>query len=51
MVEPLDMNLDELKAVLAPRLGAHAAFDGWGEAALAMAAGTPSSLSRVAPPK
>ena len=32
------MNLDELKAALAPRLGAHAAFDGWGEAALAMAA-------------
>lgn len=39
MVEPLDMNLDELKAALAPRLGAHAAFDGWGEKALAMAAG------------
>ena len=28
MVEPPDMNLDELKAALAPRLGAHAAFDG-----------------------
>jgi ubiquinone biosynthesis protein COQ9 len=39
MVEPIDMNLDELKAALAPRLGAHAGFDGWGEAALAMAAG------------
>lgn len=39
MTEPLDMNLDELKAALAPRLGAHAAFDGWGEAALARAAG------------
>ena len=39
MIQPRDMNLDELKAALAPRLGAHAAFDGWGEGALAMAAG------------
>ena len=53
MVEPLDMNLDELKAVLAPRLGAHAAFDGWGEAALAMAAGelgVPADRARLAFP-
>ena len=39
MVAPLDMNLDELQAALAPRLGAHAAFDGWGETELAMASG------------
>ena len=53
MVEPLDMNLDELKAALAPRLGAHAAFDGWGEAALAMAAGelgVPADRARLAFP-
>jgi len=53
MVDPLDMNLDELKAALAPRLGAHAAFDGWGEAALAMAAGelgVPADRARLAFP-
>jgi ubiquinone biosynthesis protein COQ9 len=53
MVEPLDMNLDELKAALAPMLGAHAAFDGWGEAALAMAAGAlgvPADRARLAFP-
>jgi len=53
MVEPLDMNLDELKAALAPRLGAHAAFDGWGEAALAMAADelkVPADRARLAFP-
>ena len=53
MIEPLDMNLDELKAALAPRLGAHAAFDGWGEAALAMAAGelgVPADRARLAFP-
>ena len=53
MVEPLDMNLDELKAALAPRLGAHAAFDGWNEAALAMAAaelGVPADRARLAFP-
>jgi ubiquinone biosynthesis protein COQ9 len=33
------MTLDELRAALAPLLPAHAAFDGWSEAALAMAAG------------
>ena len=51
MVEPLDMNLDELKAALAPRLGTHAAFDGWGEGALAMAAdelGVPADRARLA---
>ena len=53
MVEPLDMNLDELQAALAPRFGAHAAFDGWGEAALAMAAdelGVPPDRARLAFP-
>ena len=53
MTEPLDMNLDELKAALAPRLGAHAGFDGWGEAALAMAAGelgVPPDRARLAFP-
>lgn len=53
MVEPLDMTLDELKAALAPRLGAHAAFDGWNEAALAMAAaelGVPADRARIAFP-
>ncbi len=53
MVEPLDMNLDELKAALAPRLGAHAGFDGWDEAALAMAAaelGVPADRARLAFP-
>lgn len=53
MTDPLDMNLDELKAALAPRLGAHAGFDGWGEAALAMAAGelgVPAERARLAFP-
>ena len=47
------MNLDELKAALAPRLGAHAGFDGWSEAALAMAAGelgVPADRARLAFP-
>lgn len=53
MVAPLDMNLDELQAALAPRLGAHAAFDGWGEGALAMAASelnVPADRARLAFP-
>lgn len=53
MADPLDMNLDELKAALAPRLGTHAGFDGWGEAALAMAAGelgVPADRARLAFP-
>lgn len=47
------MNLDELRAELAPRLPAHAAFDGWGEKALAMAAaelGVPADRARLAFP-
>jgi len=53
MVAAIDMNLDELRAELAPRLPAHAAFDGWGEAALAMAAsevGVPADRARLAFP-
>lgn len=53
MTEPLDMNLDELRDALAPRIPAHAAFDGWGEAALAIAAaelGVPSGRARLAFP-
>lgn len=51
MVEPLDMNLDELKAALAPLLPGHAAFDGWSDSALAMAAdglGVPAERARLA---
>src|ERR1700712_994462 len=53
MVQPLDMNLDELRAALAPCLPAHAAFDGWGEKAIAMAAaelGVPADRARLAFP-
>ncbi len=53
MTEPLDMTLDELKAALAPRLGKHAGFDGWGEAALARAAdelNVPADRARLAFP-
>ena len=50
MTSPLDMNLDELRDALAPRLAAHAAFDGWGEKAIAMAAaelGVPADRARL----
>jgi ubiquinone biosynthesis protein COQ9 len=53
MVQPIDMNLDELRAELAPRLPAHAAFDGWGEKAITMAAvevGVPADRARLAFP-
>jgi ubiquinone biosynthesis protein COQ9 len=53
MVQPIDMNLDELCAELAPRLPAHATFDGWGEKAIAMAAaelGVPADRARLAFP-
>ncbi|HST37718.1 MAG TPA: COQ9 family protein [Allosphingosinicella sp.] len=53
MTAPIDMNLDELRVELAPRLPAHAAFDGWGERALAMAAaemGIPGDRARLAFP-
>jgi ubiquinone biosynthesis protein COQ9 len=51
VTEPLDMNLDELRDALAPLVPAHAAFDGWGEGALAAAAGTlgiPAGRARLA---
>jgi ubiquinone biosynthesis protein COQ9 len=51
MALPADMNLDELRAALAPRLPAHAVFDGWTEAALAIAAGEigiPADRARLA---
>ena len=51
MTAALDMNLDELRAALAPRLPAHAAFDGWNEQALARAAdelGVPADRARLA---
>jgi ubiquinone biosynthesis protein COQ9 len=53
MIEPRDMTLDELRAALAPRLPAHAAFDGWSDEALAMAAqelGVPAGRARLAFP-
>ena len=53
MVTPEHMNLDELRAALAPLLPAHAAFDGWTEEALAMAAeelGVPPGRARLAFP-
>jgi len=46
----MDMNLDELRAELAPRIPAHAAFDGWSEAAITMAAsevGVPADRARL----
>jgi ubiquinone biosynthesis protein COQ9 len=51
MVEPGDMNLDELRAALAPLIPGHAVFDGWTDAALAMAAeelGVPPARARLA---
>jgi ubiquinone biosynthesis protein COQ9 len=53
MVSPIEMTLDELRAELAPRILAHAAFDGWNEAAIAMAAGeigVPADRARLAFP-
>ena len=37
-IPPGEMTLDELRATLAPLIPAHAAFDGWSDEALAMAA-------------
>jgi ubiquinone biosynthesis protein COQ9 len=54
MVEPLDMTLDELRAALAPLIPSHAAFDGWSDEALAMAAeqlGVPAARARLAFPQ
>ena len=50
---PAEMNLDELRAALAPLLPGHAAFDGWSDAAVAMAAnelGVPPERARLAFP-
>ena len=50
MVEPAEMNLDELRAALAPLLPQHAAFDGWSNEAVAMAAnelGVPAGRARL----
>jgi ubiquinone biosynthesis protein COQ9 len=47
---PAEMTLDELRQTLAPLLPAHAAFDGWGEDALTMAAaelGVPAERARL----
>jgi ubiquinone biosynthesis protein COQ9 len=53
MIAPLEMTLDELGIALAPLIPAHAAFDGWGDEALAMAArelGVPAQRARLAFP-
>ena len=53
MTAPADLNLDELRAALAPRLPAHAAFDGWSETAIGRAAaelGVPADRARLAFP-
>ena len=53
MIPPADMNLDELRMALAPLLPGHAAFDGWSDEALAMAAetlGVPPARARLAFP-
>jgi ubiquinone biosynthesis protein COQ9 len=49
-ISPSEMTLDELRAALAPLLPAHAAFDGWSETALGMAAadlGVPADRARL----
>ena len=51
---PQDMNLDELRLVLAPKVAPNAAFDGWSDKALAMAAaevGVPAPRARLCFPK
>ena len=53
MIEPGEMNLDELRAALAPLIPAHAVFDGWSDKALDMAAaelGVPANRARLAFP-
>lgn len=53
MIEPNEMNLDELRAALAPLIPANAVFDGWSDRALAMAAselGVPEGRARLAFP-
>lgn len=53
MIGPDEMTLDELRAVLAPHIPTHAAFDGWSDAALAAAAAelaVPADRARLAFP-
>jgi ubiquinone biosynthesis protein COQ9 len=53
MTAPQEMTLDELRIALAPLVPRHAAFDGWSDAALAMAAGelgVPAARARIAFP-
>ena len=53
MTAPLDMTLDELRIALAPLVPGHAAFDGWSDEALAMAANelaVPPARARLAFP-
>ena len=50
MIEPNEMNLDELRAALAPLVPANAAFDGWSDKALEMASselGVPADRARL----
>lgn len=50
MTEAGEMTLDELRAALAPLVPGNAAFDGWGDKALAMAAtqlGVPAERARL----
>jgi len=52
-LSPSEMTLDELRVALAPILPSHAAFDGWGEDALAQAAqelGVPADRAALAFP-
>jgi ubiquinone biosynthesis protein COQ9 len=53
-VPAADMTLDELRLALAPKIAPNAAFDGWGDKALGMAAaalGVPASRARLCFPK
>ncbi|MGZ8362013.1 MAG: COQ9 family protein [Allosphingosinicella sp.] len=53
MIAPGEMTLDELRALLAPLVAKHAAFDGWSEAAIGSAAaelGVPADRARLAFP-
>ncbi|MEA3033762.1 MAG: ubiquinone biosynthesis protein [Sphingomonadales bacterium] len=47
---PIDMTLDELRLALSPKIAPNAAFDGWGDKALGMAAaevGVPAPRARL----
>lgn len=53
MTQPSEMTLDELRTALAPLIPGNAAFDGWNDKALAMAAeqlGIPAERARLAFP-